>query len=47
MLKTISQIGKTVRSDIIFIIVTHLLLLSLYVFAYYKLSYFSATSKPQ
>ncbi len=47
MLKTISQIGKEVWSGIIFIIVIHLLLLSLYAFVYYNLSHFSATSKPQ
>ena len=47
MLKMISQVGKEVWSGIIFIIVIHLLLLSLYAFAYYNLSYFSAASKPQ
>lgn len=43
MLKTISQVGKEVWSGIIFIIIIHLLLLSLYAFVYYNLSHFSAT----
>ena len=47
MWKTISQVGKEIWSDTIFVIVVHFVLLSLYAFVYYSLSYSSATSKPQ
>jgi len=45
MLKTISQVGKAVWSDIIFIIIIYLLLLSLYAFVYHNLPYISTTTK--
>lgn len=44
MLKTISRVGKEVWSDIIFNIVIHLLLLSLYAFVYFS-SHLPVTSK--
>ena len=44
MLKKTSQVGKGVWSDIIFIIIIHLLLLSLYVFAFFSAHSFE-TSK--
>lgn len=47
MLKTICRVGKEDWSGVIFIIVVHLLLLSLYAVVYYALSHSSATSKPQ
>lgn len=47
MLKTISQVGKEIWCDIIFIVVIHLLLLGLYTFVYHNLLYFFAISKPQ
>lgn len=47
MVETIAQVGKEIWTDIIFIIVIHLLLLSLYAFVYCNLFHFSMTSKPQ
>jgi len=47
MLKVVTQVGKEVWSDISFVVVVHLLLLSLYAFVHYNLFHSSGTSKPR
>ena len=47
MLKAVPQVGKEVWTDISFVIVIHLLLLSLYAFVRYNLFHSPATSKPR
>lgn len=47
MFKTGSPASKDIWSDIFFVIVVHLILLSLYVFGSYNSSLLLAPSKPQ